>query len=81
MDIWSTFSFLSIFSLVSSQRKQKWFQIFFVNKSWEERATKLLLNTYFITVLKLGGKFSKINSCHFGESYYKLISKICVYSK
>lgn len=50
------FSFLRICSLVSFQRKQKWFQIFFVNKSWEEIATDILLNTYFITVLKEGGK-------------------------
>lgn len=27
-----------------------------LGKGWEEKATKILLNTYFIAVLKVGGK-------------------------
>lgn len=55
MDIWGTF-FFPKYLFVIFQRKQKWFWIVFVGKGWEEKATKILLNTYFIAVLKVGGK-------------------------
>lgn len=56
MDVQGAFFLFPKYLLISFQRKQKWFQIFFVNKSWKEIATEIVLNTYFITVLKKGSK-------------------------